>query len=142
MGFILHAVGRLPVPPILRYQGSCCRYLALYGPTGARRAWRSIALPWSSLASSRSNLTGAARATLALVAVILGRRNPLGVLIAALVLGSAEALQIRLQTLGSTIPSQAFNMLPYVVTVLVLMLSMGKGHDPAALGLPYERDKR
>lgn len=87
------------------------------------------------------NLTSG-KGYIALVAVLLGRRNPLGVVAASLVIGSAEALQIRLQTMGSNIPSQAFGMLPYVVTILVLCFSFGKTHNPSALGLPYERDKR
>ncbi len=89
----------------------------------------------------QENLTSG-KGYIALVAVILGRRNPVGVLAAALVIGSAEALQIRLQTLGSNIPSQLFAMFPYLVTILVLLFSIGKSHDPAALGVPYERDKR
>ncbi|MGH0051818.1 MAG: ABC transporter permease [Sphaerochaetaceae bacterium] len=87
------------------------------------------------------NLTGG-KGYIALVTVILGRRNPLGVLAAALVIGSAEALQIRLQTMGSEIPSQVFAMFPYLVTILVLLFSINKNQDPSALGVPYERDKR
>jgi len=79
---------------------------------------------------------------MALVAVILGRRNPLGVLAAALIIGFAEALQFNLQTIGIPIPSQAFSMIPYVSAVIVLLFSIGKSADPAALGIPYERSKR
>ncbi len=84
----------------------------------------------------------AGRGYIALVAVILGRRNPLGILLSALVIGLAQALQLQLQTLKIGIPSQAFSMLPYVAAVVVLLFSIGKGRDPAALGVPYERDKR
>jgi ABC-type uncharacterized transport system permease subunit len=79
---------------------------------------------------------------IALVVVILGRRHPLGVFLAAIVVGAAEALQFRLQTTGTGIPSQVFNMFPYVVTVLVLLFSIGKNRTPAALGEPYIRNKR
>lgn len=84
----------------------------------------------------------AGRGYIALVAVILGRRNPLGILASALVIGLAQALQLQLQTMRIGIPSQAFSMLPYVAAVVVLLFSIGKGRDPAALGVPYERDKR
>ncbi len=84
----------------------------------------------------------AGRGYIALVAVILGRRNPLGILASALVIGLAQALQLQLQTLKIGIPSQAFSMLPYVAAVVVLLFSIGKGRDPVALGVPYERDKR
>ncbi len=78
---------------------------------------------------------------IALVVVILGRRHPFGVLFAALLVGAAEALQYRLQTLGLGLPSQVFIMLPYVVTVIVLLFSIGKSSDPAALGISYKRRK-
>ena len=83
----------------------------------------------------------AGRGYIALVTVILGRRNPLGVFLAALALGSAEALQFRLQTAGMNIPSQVFSMFPYVITVAVLLFSIGRDNTPAALGIPYEREK-
>ena len=74
---------------------------------------------------------------IALVVVILGRRHPVGVFFAAILVGAAEALQFRLQTMGTGIPSQVFNMFPYVITVLVLFVSIGKNRTPAALGKPY-----
>jgi ABC-type uncharacterized transport system permease subunit len=79
---------------------------------------------------------------IALVVVILGRRHPIGVLLAGLVVGAADALQFRLQTMGSDIPSQVFNMFPYVITVVVLLFSIGKNRTPAALGEPYIRSNR
>lgn len=79
---------------------------------------------------------------IALVAVILGRRHPVGILLTAMVIGFAESLQFSLQAIGVPLPSQAFSMLPYVVAVVVLLFSYGKSFDPAALGIPYERDRR
>jgi len=87
------------------------------------------------------NIT-AGRGYIALAVVILGRRNPVGVFISALIIGFTEALQYSLQTLGIPIPSQVFTMFPYVVAVIVLLLSIGKSSDPVALGVPYERDQR
>jgi simple sugar transport system permease protein len=84
----------------------------------------------------------AGKGYIALVTVILGRRNPVGVLLAALVLGAAEALQFRLQTSGVNIPSQVFTMFPYLITVAALLFSIGRDHTPAALGIPYERDRQ
>jgi general nucleoside transport system permease protein len=82
------------------------------------------------------------RGYIALVVVILGRRHPLGVFLAALMLGAADALQFRVQTLGVPIPSQVFIMFPYVATVVVLLLSAGRSRAPAALGLPFDRRER
>lgn len=79
---------------------------------------------------------------IALVVVILGRRHPVGVLMAAILVGAAEALQFRMQTMGFGIPSQVYNMFPYVITVLVLLFSIGKNRTPAALGEPYIRNSR
>ena len=82
------------------------------------------------------------RGFIALVTVILGRRNPVGIFIAAMVIGFSEALQFNLQTMGFPVPSQVFIMFPYVVAVLVLLFSIGKSTNPSALGVPYERSKR
>ncbi len=79
---------------------------------------------------------------IALVVVILGRRNPVGVLFASMLLGAAEAFQFRVQTMGSGLPSQVFIMVPYLATVLVLLFSAGRSRDPAALGRPFDRSLR
>lgn len=140
-GVILKAVGENPRAADtaglhvekVRYSAACAN--GILGGLGG--AYLSLA----KLGFFQENLTSG-KGYIALVAVILGRRNPLGVFVAALVIGAAEALQIRLQTMGSTIPSQVFTMLPYVVTILVLFLSIGKRSEPSALGVAYERDKR
>lgn len=84
----------------------------------------------------------AGKGYMALVAVILGRRNPIGILLASLLIGFAEAMQFQLQTMGIPLPSQVFSTIPYVAAVLVLLFSIGKSSNPSALGVPYERDKR
>jgi ABC-type uncharacterized transport system permease subunit len=55
-------------------------------------------------------------------------------------MGAAEALQFRLRIMGTGIPSQVFNEFPYLITVLVLFVSIGKNRTPAALGKPYNRE--
>lgn len=79
---------------------------------------------------------------IALVAVMLGRYHPVAIMLAAMVIGFAESLQFTFQTMGIPLPSQAFSMFPYVVAVLVQLLSIGKNFAPASLGVPYQRDKR
>jgi general nucleoside transport system permease protein len=61
----------------------------------------------------------AGRGFIALVAVMFGRANPLGVLAASLLFGFTYALTLRLQGVG--IPPQFVAMLPYVATILVLV---------------------
>lgn len=140
-GVILHAVGENPgAADTAGLRVYATRYTAAIA-NGALGGLGGAYLSMVKLGFFQENLTFG-KGYIALVVVILGRRNPVGVVLASLVIGSAEALQIRLQTLGSAIPSQAFSMLPYVVTILVLLFSFSKNTDPAALGLPYERNKR
>ena len=140
-GVILHAVGENPrAADTAGINVNKVRYLACLA-NGILGGLGGTYLSLVKLGFFMENLT-AGKGYIALVTVILGRRNPLGVVGAALVIGSAEALQIRLQTMGTSIPSQAFSMLPYVVTVIVLLFSIGRNQDPSSLGIPYEWDKR
>lgn len=81
----------------------------------------------------------AGRGFIALAIVIVGRRHPLGILLAALFFGFATALQFHFQALGLDVPFQFFLMLPYVLTLLVLAGLVGRPTAPAALGQPYLR---
>ncbi|WP_424217106.1 ABC transporter permease (plasmid) [Streptomyces sp. BI20] len=69
------------------------------------------------------NMT-AGRGWIAVVAVMLGRALPLGVLLAALLFGLAEATGFRLQGLG--LPQQATDAAPYLVTLIALFLTTAK----------------
>mgnify|MGYP005779768119 CR=1 FL=1 len=82
------------------------------------------------------------RGYIALAAVILGRYTPLGSFGAALVFGGANALQIRLQALGVPLPTQALAMLPYIVTLIALLGSIGRSNEPESLSKPYVRGSR
>jgi len=48
-----------------------------------------------------------------------------------------EALEITLQISGADIPTQLIQMLPYLITILVLIGFIGKTKPPAADGIPY-----
>ena len=84
------------------------------------------------------------RGYIALSLVVFGRRNPVGVCLASLFMGAANALQFKMQALGVGLPIQLFTGLPYILTVLVLVASAVKksDSDPAALGKPYIRAMR
>jgi simple sugar transport system permease protein len=75
----------------------------------------------------------AGRGFIAIAIVALGRWSPLGVAIAAVLFGAASALQFLFQSLGWTIPYQAFLALPYVLTLLA-MARLASHTPPAALG--------
>lgn len=84
------------------------------------------------------NMT-AGRGFIALAALIFGRWRPGGVLAAALIFGLADALQT---LLSNKIPSQFAQMIPYVVTIVILAGFIGRAVPPASLGLPYEKEQR
>ena len=84
------------------------------------------------------NMT-AGRGYIALAILILGRRHPFGILLASLLFGAAEALQLRAQLLPIGVPVQFLLMLPYVLTIVVLAAFAGRGGAPAALGAPFRR---
>jgi ABC-type uncharacterized transport system permease subunit len=81
----------------------------------------------------------AGRGFIALAIVTSGRWNPWGCLIAALVFGFADRLQIQGQALGLHIPHDLLLALPYVATLLILTFGSGWSLSPAALGRPYRR---
>lgn len=81
----------------------------------------------------------AGRGFIALAAVIFGRWNPVGGMIACLIFGAADAFQFRGQAIGTGIPHQFMLMLPYVLTLVVLIVAGGKSKVPAAIGMPFRR---
>jgi general nucleoside transport system permease protein len=101
-----------------------------------------IAGSYLSLAYSNTFIEGmsAGRGFIALAIVIFGRWNPNGTLWGALFFGAATALQFHLQALGSAIPYQFILMLPYVLTLLALVLLGTRTSAPAALGQLYTRE--
>ena len=76
----------------------------------------------------------AGRGFIAIAIVVLGRWNPLGAALAALVFGAASALQFFFQATGSTLPYQLFLVFPYVLTLVALAATSGRSSAPAALG--------
>lgn len=77
---------------------------------------------------------------IALAAVIFGKWTPHGAYGAALMFGFAQALAIYLGA-GSSIPSQFYSMLPFALTLVVLIL-VGKSEAPRADGEPYVKGVR
>jgi general nucleoside transport system permease protein len=76
----------------------------------------------------------AGRGYLAIAIVVLGRWHPVGVALAALLFGTATALQFLFQAVGTKAPYQLFLMLPYVLTLLALAGAVGRVRAPADLG--------
>lgn len=89
---------------------------------------------------TEGNIAG--RGFIGLAAVIFGRWNAVGVMLACLFFGFCDALQIRLQVMSIGIPYQFFQMIPYVATIIVLSILGGKKSGPAAKGQPYRPEER
>lgn len=81
---------------------------------------------------------------IALAAVIFGKWHPVGVTLGALFFGLAQAVkdQVQIFDFAASIPNEFFYMLPYLLTLLVLVGAVGKARSPKALGEPYEVGKR
>lgn len=79
---------------------------------------------------------------IALAAVIFGKWTPQGAYGACLLFGFAQALVVILGGGKFAIPSEILSMLPYVITILVLILFVGRSVAPKADGVPYEKGSR
>jgi simple sugar transport system permease protein len=83
----------------------------------------------------------AGRGWIAIAIVIFGGWRPWSILGASLFFAFLESLQNQVQSIGFTlIPYQFVAMLPYIVTILVLLLSRKRSGAPLALGIPYTRE--
>jgi general nucleoside transport system permease protein len=87
----------------------------------------------------------AGKGYLALAALIFGKWRPVPALLACLLFAFADALQIRLQgtplPLIGTVPTQAIQALPYILTVLLLAGFVGRAVAPKAIGVPYVKER-
>ncbi len=80
------------------------------------------------------------RGFIALAALIFGKYLPFGAFGGGLLFGFSSALETRFQILGVTLPTQFLQMMPYVVTIIVLAGLVGRSRPPAADGIPYEKE--
>ena len=86
------------------------------------------------------------RGFIALAALIFGKWRPVQTMLACLFFGFTEAVTIQMQGVvklpsGEDIPVQFIQMVPYVLTIVVLAGFIGQSRPPRALGLPYEKER-
>ena len=96
------------------------------------------------------------RGFIALAALIFGKWRPVQTLLACLLFGFTEAISIQMQgaiklpaffatllrqTPGDDIPVQFIQMVPYLLTIIVLAGFIGSSRPPRALGIPYQKEK-
>jgi simple sugar transport system permease protein len=91
------------------------------------------------------NMT-AGRGFIALAALIFGKWRPVQTMLACLLFGFTEAVSIQMQGAvklpsGEDIPVQFIQMVPYVLTIIVLAGFIGSSKPPGALGIPYQKEK-
>ena len=77
---------------------------------------------------------------IAIAAVIFGKFRPQGALLGCLLFGFCSGLKVVLGG-SSGVNMQLISMIPYVVTVIVLVLFVGRSRVPAANGKPYIKAK-
>jgi ABC-type uncharacterized transport system permease subunit len=90
----------------------------------------------------------AGRGFIALAALIFGKWRPVQTMLACLLFGLADALTIQMQGVvklpwnpTEDVPVQFIQMIPYVVTIVVLAGFIGQSRAPRALGTAYQKER-
>lgn len=139
LGLKIRAVGENPeAADSLGVSVAGIRYLTVIMGgvfSGIAGASLSIAL----LNVFQQNMT-AGQGFIAVALVYFGSWKPFGILGGALLFSLVNALQLWIQVLGIPIPSEFAVMMPYILTILVLTLSVSKGRGPSALTKAFERE--
>ena len=77
---------------------------------------------------------------IAVALVYFGGWRPFGVMLGALLFSMVNALQLRLQVEGVPIPSDLMVMMPYILTIIALVLTVQRVRSPSALTKPFKRE--
>jgi simple sugar transport system permease protein len=85
------------------------------------------------------NMT-AGRGFIALAALIFGKWRPVQTMLACLLFGFAEAVSIQMQGVIPHVRVEYIQIIPYVLTMIVLAGFIGASRAPRALGRPYEKE--
>jgi simple sugar transport system permease protein len=136
-GLRLRATGE--VPEAVDTAGVSVARMRYYGValSGMLAALGGVYLSMSLLSSFTEGMT-AGRGFIALAAMIFGRWHPVGAFGAALLFGLGGALTIRVPP--EAIPNEFIQMIPYVLTIVVLAGFGGRAIAPAAVGKPYRKE--
>jgi simple sugar transport system permease protein len=80
---------------------------------------------------------------IALAAVSFGRWVPLGILGSSFLFGVSSALAVNIINISGLqfLPSEFFNAMPYIITLVTLVIFSGKDYAPRSAGKPYDKGK-
>jgi simple sugar transport system permease protein len=87
----------------------------------------------------QQNLTSG-QGFIAVALVYFGAWTPVGILGGALLFSMINSLQLWIQVLNIPVPSEIAVMMPYVLTILVLVVTASRVRAPSALTKPFERE--
>ena len=78
---------------------------------------------------------------IALAALSFGRWVPLGILGSSFLFGFSSALAVNIINITRfrSLPSEFFSLLPYLITLLTLVVFSGKDYSPKAVGQPFDK---
>lgn len=84
------------------------------------------------------------RGWICIALVVFGAWMPGKALLGAVLFGMFDALQIRLQqtSIGADVPYQIFLMMPFVLSILALVIMSRRASVPAALMVPFNKGER
>jgi simple sugar transport system permease protein len=136
-GLRLRATGE--VPEAVDTAGVSVTRMRYFGValSGMLAALGGVYLSMGILSSFSEGMTGG-RGFIALAALIFGRWHPIGAAGAALLFGFAQALTIRVPP--EAVPNEFIQMIPYILTIVVLAGFGGRAIAPAAIGKPYRKE--
>jgi general nucleoside transport system permease protein len=136
-GLRIRATGE--VPEAVDTAGVSVTRMRYYGVglSGLLAALGGVYLSMGILSAFTENMTGG-RGFIALAALIFGRWNPIGAAGAALLFGFG--LAVTYQVPQEAIPIEFIQMIPYILTIVVLAGFGGRAIAPAAIGKPYRKE--
>lgn len=144
-GLIVRAVGDSPeAAHALGYRVIFVRYLAtLFGGGCAGLAGCYLSMAYAPMWAENMS---AGRGWIALALVVFATWQPSRLLFGAYLFGGISILQLHVQAIGFNVPSQLMSMLPYIATIIVLVLisrdrSRIRKNAPASIGVAFHPTK-
>jgi general nucleoside transport system permease protein len=139
LGLRIRAVGHHPeAADTLGIHVRRVRYFSVIG-SGVLAGFGGATLSIAIVSQFRPGLVSG-QGFIALAAMIFGKWKPQGALLACLLFGFSQALVVFLGLRTDIIPTQVMKMLPYLITLVVLVGFVGKAVAPKASGRPFGED--